>query len=498
MTASTGEPYDDLLERYGEYACLKSTRGVLEWDQYVMMPSEGGGVRSEQTSTLSSLANERITDPEVGDLLETLHGSELSEERRAVTREIERIYDRERSVPADVEAALAELTTEAQSAWTEAKENDDFGAFAPHLEAIVEKKREYATAVDPDSDPYETLVSEHVPQVEYETIERVLQRLREEVVPLLEAVQRSEIKLDTDALHGDFDDDEQRAAARDLLDTLGFDWDRGRLDTFDQPFSFGLPDDARICTWTDRSLYQTLWTTAHEFGHALYSQGLPESEFGTPLGEPRGVFVNEAQASFWECHVFGSRGFWEAFLPTVEDRFPGVDATPEAAYESVNYVRERNPVWVEADELTTQIHVLLRFEIERDLVNGAITVEEVPQVWNDLSEEYLGVRPQSVEEGCLQDIHWSIGNIGYFPTYALGHVLSAQLAAALERDVGPIDEAIRDDDIAALREWQRERIHRHGQRYTTPELIRRATGEDLTADYFTSYVSEKYGDLYEL
>lgn len=498
MTDTTEEQYNDLLDRYREFACLRSTEGVLEWDQYVMMPDDGGTVRNEQTSILSSLAQERITDSGIGDLLDGLDETALSGEKRAVTREIRRVYDQNRRVPADIESELSELTSEARLAWNEARHNDDFGVFAPHLGAIVEKKREYADAIDPESDPYETLVADHFPQVEYDTVEGILHRLQDELVPLLEEIQRSEVELDTDAVHGNYDDDEQLAVARELLDTLGFDWDRGRLDTFDQPFSFGLPSDTRICTWTDRSLYQTLWTTAHECGHALYAQGLPESEFGTPLGENRGVFVNEAQASFWECHVFGSRAFWEVFLPTVTERFPDVDATPQAAYESVNYVRERNPVWVEADELTTQIHILLRFEIERDLVNGAITVDEVPQVWNDRSEEYLGVRPETIEEGCLQDIHWSIGNIGYFPTYTLGHVLSAQLAAALERDVGAIEELIRDDDFASILEWQRERIHRHGQRYTTPELIRNATGEDLSADHFITYVGETYTDLYNL
>lgn len=498
MADTTVGPYNDLLDKYREFACLQSTKGVLEWDQYVMMPDDGGTVRSEQTSVLSSLAQERITDPEIGELLDEIDESELPEKKRAVTREIRRNYDRKGKVPADIEAELSELTSEAQPAWKEAKDDDDFSVFAPHLEAIVEKKREYANAIDSDSDPYETLVAEHFPQVEYDTIEGILLRLRDELVPLLEEIQRSEVELSTDAVHGNYDEDEQLAVARELLDTLGFDWDRGRLDTFDQPFSFALPSDTRVCTWTDRSLYQTLWTTAHECGHALYAQGLPESEFGTPLGENRGIFVNEAQASFWECHVFGSRAFWEVFHPTIMERFPEVDATPQAAYESVNYVREQNPVWVEADELTTQIHILLRFEIERDLINGAITVDEVPEVWNDRTEEYFGVRPETVEEGCLQDIHWSIGNIGYFPTYTLGHVLSAQLAAALERDVGSLGELILDRDFAAIREWQREHIHRHGQRYTTPELIRKATGEALSADHFIEYVSKKYEDLYEL
>lgn len=462
------------------------------------MPEGSSSVRSKQKSTLSSLARERISSPDVGELLDELDRSALSAEQRAITREISRVYKNSTGVAADIEGELSALTSEARPAWREAKENDDFGVFAPHLESIIEKKREYAHAVDPDSDPYETLVADYFPQVEYDTVEGILGRIRDTLVPLLEDIQKSDAGLHTDALHGDYEPDEQLAVARDVLDLIGFDRDRGRLDTFEQPFTFGLPSDARICTWTDRGLYQTLWATAHEGGHALYAQGLPEDEFGTPLGENRGTFVNEAQASFWECHVFGRREFWDVFLPTVTERFPDVDASPEVAYESVNYVRDGNPVWVEADELTTQIHILLRFEIERELVNGEIGVEDVPDEWNDRTEGYLGVRPETVGEGCLQDIHWSIGNIGYFPTYTLGHVLSAQLAAAVEREIGDIGELIREEDFAALLEWQRERIHRHGQRYTTPELIRRATGEDLTGDHFVEYVTNKYTDLYEL
>lgn len=498
MTDAEADPYAELLERYREVACLRGTLGVLEWDEYVTMPEGGGPVRNEQTSALSSLAQERLCDPAVGELLAELDDADLPAEERAVTREIRSEYETATRIPDELEAELSEVTAEARQAWTEAKEADDFGTFAPHLEAIVEKKREYANAIDPDSEPYETLVADFFPQVEYDTVERILFRLEDELLPLLESIRERDVELATEALHGDHDDDEQFTAARDLLDVLGFDWSRGRLDTFEQPFTFGLPSDARVCTWTDRSLYQTLWTTAHEGGHALYAQGLPAEAYGTPLGEKRGVFVDEAQASFWECHVFGHRAFWDVFLSTVAERFPDVDATPREAYESVNHVRERNPVWVEADELTTQLHILLRFQIERDLVDGDLDVEEVPAVWNDRTESYFGVRPDTVAEGCLQDIHWSIGRIGYFPTYTLGHVLSAQFAAAVERDLGDLGALIREEDFDALREWHRENVYRHGQRYTTSELVRRATGESLTADHFVDYVTEKYTDLYGL
>ena len=498
MSASTEELYERLLDRHREYESLQHANAVLQWDQYVTMPDGAEPVRGEQMSALSSHANDFITGPRFQECLRDLREEALSEEERAVVREIRRKHDRARCVPAEVEEDLSGLTTDAHAAWNEARDENEFEIFAPHLEAIVEKKREYAKAIDPGAAPYETLVADFVPQLDYETVERVLLTVKDELVPLLGDIRASEADLNTDAVHGEYDEERQLSIARDLLDVLGFDWERGRLDTFDMPGSFGLGGEARICTWTDKSLYQTLFGTAHEAGHALYTQGLPEEKYGSPLGEARGIFVHESQAAFWENHVFGHRAFWDLFSPTLKQRFPEIDVGPQQIYESVNYVREENPVWVEADELTSAIHILLRFEIERDLVNGDLTVAAVPQVWNDRVEEYFGVRPASLEEGCLQDIHWAQGNIGYFPTYTLGNVLAAQVRAALERDLGDIGTLLREDNIPAILNWNRKHIHRHGQRYTTSELIRRITGGDLSADAFVEYSTEKYAEIYDL
>lgn len=498
MMDSPPGPYAELVDEYERYKHLEGASAVLQWDQYVTMPDEGAAARSEQLSTLSSLTQRQLTGSRLGGLLDDVDEAALSERRRAVVREIRREYERATRVPERIEAELSELRSAAHSAWNEAREADDFDVFAPHFEALVEKKREYANAVDPDAEPYETLVGEFFPQLEYETVERILRAVESELVPLLDRIRRSDVELDTDAIHGEYDDQAQLAAARELLDTLGYDWKRGRLDSVETPFTLGFPSDARVCTSTHESLYRTLWTTAHEGGHAFYALGLPDEEYGTPLGEDRGTFVSEAEASFWECHVFGRRGFWETFMPTLTESIPDLEATAAEAYESVTHVRERNPVWMEADELTGQLHILLRFEIERDLVNGDLAVEDVPEMWNAKTEEYFDITPESLAEGCLQDVHWAQGNFGYFPTYTLGHVLAAQVAAAMERDLGDVDELLREGAFDAVLEWHRDTLHRHGQRYTTPELIRRATGDDLSADSFVDYVTGKYADLYGL
>lgn len=498
MSGPPTPAYERLLDHYRRFTSLQGANATLLWDEYVTMPEGGRDIRSTQRATLETLAQDQLTGPEIEEAFETLDEDQLTDAEAANVREIRQEYERRATVPAAITEALSEAQSEAHPAWKEAKAADDFDVFAPHLREIVEKKREYALAVDPDADPYETLVGEFVPQLDFETVERTLREVRDELVPLLERIHEADASPNTDAVHGNYDGDEQFDAARDLLDRLQFDWDRGRLDTFDQPGTFGLPSDARICTWTDRSLYQTLYTTAHECGHGLYAQGLPEEHYGTPLGEDRGVFVNESQAAFWENHVFAHRAFWDDFLPELRARFPDVTATAQEAYESVNYVRERNPVWVEADELTGQIHVLLRFEVERELIEGEIAVEEVPAVWNERSAEYLGVRPETVAEGCLQDIHWAQGNLGYFPTYTLGNVLAAQIRAALERDLGAIGELIRDGALDRVLEWNRENVYQHGRRYTTPTLVRRATGAPLSADDFVDYTTAKYTDLYDL
>jgi len=493
------DAYEQFLQKVQRIHNVKHAGMILSWDQQVTMPEGGTPARSQQSSTLSAISHELLTDDEMGDLLDELEDRDLDDEQQAVVREVRREYERAARVPNELVEELTQTTSEALPKWEQAKEEDDFSVFAPTLEKLVELRREYAEHIDPDRDPYEVLFEEYEPYLGIDTAEETLERLRDELVPLVDDIRDSDVELAT-PFDGTYDAETQEDLARDTLDALGYDWDRGRLDTAAHPFSSGNQFDARVTTRFDESdPLGALTSTVHEFGHATYTQGLPDEEYGTPLGESRDLTVHESQSRLWENHVGRSRAFWERFLPELAERFPEAeDVSVDEMYEALNRVFEDNLIRVEADELTYHMHIVVRFEIEKQLIRGEIEVEDVPELWNDKYEEYLGIRPETDAEGCLQDIHWSHGNFGYFPTYSLGSVLAAQLYASAEEEIDDLEGKIREGDFEPLHEWLTENVHQHGARYTTDDLIQEATGESFTADYFLDYVEAKFADLYDL
>ena len=494
--SATPDAYDELLEQYGRATYLGDANMVLSWDQEVMMPGGGTPARAKQRSAVSAMQHELLVDDDVGAWLGELNEAELPADQSAVVREIRRRYERKAKVPTDLVEEMSEATSDAHPVWQEAKEEDDWSTFAPTVERLLDLKREYAEHIDPDADPYAVLFADYEPYLELEVAERVLERLRDRLVPLIDDVRDSEADLYT--VEGTFPEDDQLMLAEEALETLGYDFEHGRVDTAPHPFSSGTQFDARVTTRFDESEpLDSLGSTVHEFGHATYTQGLPKEAYSTPLGEHRGLTVHESQSRLFENHVGRSRPFWELFAPRFND-VHGTDLTAEQAYEAANQVYEDNLIRVEADELTYHLHIILRFEIERELIAGDLDVAEVPAVWNDRMEEYLGVRPDADGEGCLQDIHWSHGSFGYFPTYSLGSVLAAQLYAAAESDIEGLESKVRAGEFDPLHEWLTDNVHGHGQRYTTDELVTEATGEPFTADYFLEYAESKFGALYDL
>ncbi|WP_297888414.1 carboxypeptidase M32 [uncultured Halorubrum sp.] len=497
-SASAPDAYEALLDRVQRWNAVGSASGVLGWDQQVMMPEGGTPARSKQLSALSSVHHDMVTADETGELLDELDDADLTDEQAAVVREVRREYERADAVPVELVEEISETGSEALQAWEEAKAEDDFDEFAPYLEKHVELKREYAEHIDPDRDPYEVLFEEFEPCLSMERAESILAELREALVPMIEDIRESDVELAVDTFEGTFPEDEQEALSRDALELVGYDFDRGRLDVSSHPFTSGNQFDCRVTTRFDETdPLGAVGSTVHEFGHAQYNLGLPQEHFGTPLGTSRDLSVHESQSRLWENHVGRSEAFWREFLPVFQEHFPQTEeATVRDAYEAFNQVYEDNLIRVEADELTYHLHIVIRFEIERDLVRGDLDVEDVPGVWNDKYEEYLGIRPDTDSEGCLQDIHWSHGNFGYFPTYSLGSVMAAQLFEAAEAEIDDLDAKIAEGEFDDLHDWLGENVHRHGSRYETNELVKRATGEDFSADAFLDYVDEKYGELY--
>lgn len=490
------EEYAAFLDHVKRYSYLGDASGILGWDQQVMMPEGGTPARSKQSSALSTIQHELLTADELTAWLSELDG-EVGEERQAVIREVKRNHERAKKVPEDLVERLSEASSNALPVWEQAKADDEFEQFEETLAELIELRREQAEAIDPDRDPYEVLVEQYEPYLDIETIEAILTELREELPDLINAISQSEVSL-ADPFEGTYDEADQEALVRDVLDDLGYDWDRGRLDTAPHPFSSGTQFDARVTTrFSPAEPLGAVGSTIHEFGHASYTLGLPDEHYGTPLGDSRDMTIHESQSRLWENHVGRTLPFCRRLAPLVSEHL-GVEVSPQELYEAANQIHDDNLIRVEADELTYHMHIVVRFEVERDLIRGDLEVGEIPSVWNDKIEEYLGIRPENDAECCLQDIHWTYGNFGYFPTYSMGSVLAAQLDSTARDELGDLDEQIESGEFEPLSEWLTETIHQHGCRYTTPDLIERATGSELSADDFLSYVREKYGELYDI
>ena len=494
---SLPDAYDDVLDQFERVTYLSDGASYLNWDQEVMMPDAGTPGRAKQLSTISGVHHDLLTEDVVADGLVELEGESLPQPQAAEIREIRRQYERAAKVPRDLVERTSEVTSNALPVWKEAKAESDWSKFAPKVETLLDLKREYAEHIDPNADPYEVLFADYEPYLDLSTAEDVLETLRDELVPLIEEIQASDTEL-ADPFTGTYSDDQQMELCRSLLDTLGYDWDRGRIDVAPHPFSLGTQFDARVTTRFDESdPVGAIGSTIHEFGHATYTLGLPQEHYGSPLGQHRGLTVHESQSRLMENHVGRSKAFWDLTTDTVNEHL-GTSISPQEGYEAANQIYPENCIRVEADELTYHMHIVLRFEIERDLIAGDLDVEEVPAVWNDRMEEYLGVTPEDDAEGCLQDIHWSHGSFGYFSTYSLGSVLAAQLFAAAEEDIADLDGKVRAGEFGSLHDWLIENVHAHGQRYETNDLVREATGSDYSADAFVDYATTKFGDLYDL
>lgn len=499
------DAYAELIRRSKELGLLNSCAAVLGWDQQTFMPRNGAALRGEQMALLASLSHQKFTDPKIGELLAAVEGSDLvsvaESDAAANVREIRRGYDRATKLPQSLVEELARVTTQAQQAWEDAKKKNDFPTFQPWLEKVVALKRQEADAVGYKDHHYNALIEEYEPGTTVAELKELFASLTKELAPLVRKIAESPKKPDRSLLEREYAVDRQQVFAEAAAAAFGFDFHSGRLDTTSHPFCSGFgPGDCRITTrYNPRFFSEAFFGVLHETGHALYEQNLPAEHFGTPLGSACSFGIHESQSRLWENQVGRGRPFWEHFFPRLKQTFPKslADVPFDSFLFAINDVRP-SLIRVESDEATYNLHISLRFEIELALLSGDLTVAELPGAWNERFKALLGLEVPDNSRGCLQDIHWSFGGIGYFPTYTLGNLYAAQLMAAARRDLGETElhADFRCGEFGRLKDWLGKHIHCHGQRFRAGELCLRATGEPLSPKPFLSYLNEKFGPLH--
>jgi len=493
--------YGECLKQMKDAALVGAAAGLAGWDQETMMPESAAESRAEQLAAASGVIHEKVTDPALGRKLRSLSKATkgLSRDERVCVREWLRDHERAAKLPERLVREMARVATLAQKAWIKARKASDFKIFAPWLAKTFELKREEARALGYKAVPYDALLDEYEPMMTADQLEPIMLELREGLIPIINAIGRSRKKPDFAVLERKYPEADQEALCREAMEIMGVDGKASRLDRSEHPFCCGMaPTDVRITTrYDERWLPQALYGVIHESGHALYEQGLPFRQYGTPLCEAVSLGIHESQSRLWENFIGRSRPFVRFMMPRLRRLFRrqlrGTD--PEGFYRALNRVKA-TPIRVEADEVTYNLHIVLRYELEKGLLAGETRVGQLPSLWNRRMKHYLGITPRDDAQGVLQDTHWASGLVGYFPTYLLGNIYAAQLWHRMCRDVPDIEGKIERGDLGPVLAWLRKKVHVHGRRYPPAELIRRATGKAPRASYFLDYLRQKYGEIY--
>jgi len=497
-----GSKLQELKDHLGTISDMGSAVALLNWDQETYMPAGSAQARAKHLSTLQKLTHEMFVDEKTLSLIEgaksELNGAPEDSDDASLIRITLRDYERETKIPSSLVAEMAEVTSAAKQAWKAAYHSADFASFQPHLEKILELKQKQAEILGYEDHIYDALLDQFEPEMKTAEVSRIFEAQKPTLISLVKQISEREEPRD-DFLHVNYDEKLQLAFGENIIRDFGFDFDHGRQDLAHHPFatSFAV-GDVRITTrvWKD-FMPTALFGTLHECGHALYEQGISPSLDRTPLADGTSLGVHESQSRMWENLVGRSRGFWDHYYGDLQKTFPdqlgNVDV--EAFYKAINKVKP-SFVRVEADEVTYNLHIMLRFELEVEMLQGNIKVSDLPELWNAKITQYLGITPPNNTKGVLQDIHWSMGAIGYFSTYALGNLMSTQFYNQAKEEIDGLESKISSGQFKELREWLREKIHQHGRKFTANQLLDRVTGSGLSADSYVDYLKSKYEGIY--
>lgn len=480
---------------------LGNATGLLYWDMRVGIPKKGIPYRAEMIGYLSGEQYKLETSSEMKEFIDFFTAREdLDVVTKAMVDKARRNYERSKCIPENRFKEYVIATSHAEAAWEEAKEKSDYSIFLPHLEELVNFNKEFLEYWGYEKNKYDTLLDFYEPGITVEKLDAVFGELREELVKLLEGIKKSEVKIDSSFFNKRFTVEEQEEFSKFILEKMEFDFEAGRLDVSVHPFTINFGNkDVRITThYYENDFKSALFSSIHEGGHALYEQDIADELEGTGLGTGTSMGIHESQSRFYENILGRSKEFWRYFFPEAVKRFPQFEKVSfEEFYRAINEVCP-SLIRTEADELTYGLHVIVRYEIEKALINGEIEVKDLPEIWNKKYVEYLGVEPKNDSEGVLQDMHWSGGSFGYFPSYALGNLYGAQFLNTMHRDIPDLYKQIEEGNLSNIHQWLKEKIHLHGSVYTPAELIVKVTGEELNPKYFVDYLKNKYSEIYKL
>jgi carboxypeptidase Taq len=506
--------YDDLTAHIAEYHDLLCILNTLKWDMRTMMPAAGASSRGKQLATLSTLAKSIFVSDETARLLDAAENEVASADsdsyQARALRQTRDAYEIQKRIPAPLVAKMAALGAESEAAWAKARAENDFPSFKPYLKRMLALNIELAEAIGYEDHPFDALILQFEPGMTAARLHQIFAELRAGISPLLARIVADDEPLAIDLWKAEYDLATQKRLCHKLTELIGFDYDRGRLDSAPHPFAISFTrDDVRITTRYDANyLPMSLFAALHEAGHGLYEQNIARELTRSALTADflgqyaiggASVGAHEFSSRLWENQIGRSRGFWQLHFSRLQELFPQQLARTDAEffYRAVNRVRP-SLIRVEADEVTYNLHIMLRTEIELALLEGAIAVDDLPEVWNAKMQEYLGLTPPDDRRGVLQDVHWSFGGFGVFPTYTIGNIMAAQVLAAAHKQMPDLADQLARGDYQPLLAWLTENIYRHGRAYRADELLTRITGESLSTAPLLTYLENKYRDLYGL